>query len=240
MSATPEIAANRTQLAEFIREHGPHCLIIARHGETDWNARGRLQGQQDTALNDRGHSQVLEVAQLLRKVPLTQVHASTLLRCQQTAIPIAGTNIGQPDLLSSDLLKETSLGILEGEMKDHQSTAALTRHYQSFSNDEISYRIPGGETLHDVYSRVQNFFASHESLLHDQAIYMIIGHTNLNKMLLKHLLGLSFEDGFRIEQEHQRIYLYFNGSKELWSCWREGDSGSLTQGYVTTTDNSYA
>ena len=119
MSATPEIAANRTQLAEFIREHGPHCLIIARHGETDWNARGRLQGQQDIPLNSRGHNQVLEVAQLLRKVPLTQVHASTLLRCQQTAIPIAGTNIGQPDLLSSDLLKETSLGILEGEMKDH-------------------------------------------------------------------------------------------------------------------------
>lgn len=240
MSAAPGIAANQTQLAAFIRERGPHCLIIARHGETEWNARGRLQGQQDVPLNDRGHSQVLEVARFLRKVPLTRVHASTLLRCQQTAIPIAEANDAQPDLVSSDLLKETSLGILEGEMKDHQSTDALTRHYQSFSKDEIRYRIPGGENLHDVYTRVQRFFTSHESLLHDQAIYMIIGHRNLNKMILKHLLGLSFKDGFRIEQEHQRIYLYFNGSKELWSCWREGDSGSLTQGYVTTTNNSYA
>ena len=240
MSATPGIAANETQLAEFIRERGPHCLIVARHGETEWNARGQLQGQQDIPLNSRGHSQVLEVARFLRKVPLTRVHASTLLRCQQTAMPIAGANVAQPDLVSSDLLKEVALGILEGEMKDQQSTDELTRHYQSFSKDEISYRIPGGENLHDVYARVQRFFTNYEALLQDQAIYLIIGHRNLNKMILKHLLGLSFEEGFRIEQEHQRIYLYFNGSKELWSCWREGDSGSLTQGYASTMNNSYA
>ena len=35
-------------------------------------------------------------------------------------------------------------------------------------------------------------------------------------MILDHLLGLSFEEGFRVEQEHQRLYLYFDASKELW------------------------
>ncbi len=43
MSATPRGMTDETALAEFIRDRGPQCLIIARHGETAWNAEGRLQ-----------------------------------------------------------------------------------------------------------------------------------------------------------------------------------------------------
>ncbi len=57
-----------------------------------------------------------------------------------------------------------------------------------------------------------------------------MGHRNVNKMILKSLLGLSFEEGFRVEQEHQRLYLYFDASKELWSCWVEGTAAHLTRG----------
>ena len=59
-------------------------------------------------------------------------------------------------------------------------------------------------------------------------------------MILEHLLGLSFEEGFRVEQEHQRLYLYFASPAELWSCWVEPESASLTPGYATTMDDSYA
>jgi hypothetical protein len=59
-------------------------------------------------------------------------------------------------------------------------------------------------------------------------------------MILKRLLGLSFEDGYRVEHQHQRLYLYFAASKELWSCWVEGTAARLTRGYATTMDNSYA
>jgi broad specificity phosphatase PhoE len=240
MTTTSRIVVNKTELAEFIRDQGPNCLIVARHGETEWNAKGKLQGQLDIPLNSRGHRQAMEVARLLRNVPLSQAHVSTLQRCLHTARPIAETNIAQPDLFSSDLLRETALGVLEGEMKDNQSTDELTRHYENFSRDEISYRIPDGETLHDVHERIKRFFMKQEALLQDRGIYLIMGHRNLNKMILKYLLGLSFEKGFRIEQEHQRIYLYFNGSKELWSGWMEGTSCILTQGFATTMDSSYA
>ncbi len=49
-------------------------------------------------------------------------------------------------------------------------------------------------------------------------------------MILKRLLGLSFEDGYRVEHQHQRLYLYFAASKELWSCWVEGTAARLTRG----------
>ena len=207
MNATSQNQSDETDLAEFIRDRAPHCLIVARHGETEWNAERRLQGQQDIPLNSRGRSQAVATGRFLRNVSLTQVHSSTLQRCQQTARPIAEANIGRPNVVSSDLLKETSLGVLEGELKGQQSTAELTRHYQDFSRDEIHYRVPDGENLHDVAARVQRFFVDQGGLLKGPGIHLIVGHRNVNKMILKHLLGLSFEEGYQVEQEHERLYL---------------------------------
>ncbi len=240
MSTTSRNVPDGKHLAEFIRDRGPACLIVARHGETEWNAERRLQGQQDIPLNSRGCSQTLDVARFLWSVPLIQIHTSSLQRCQETAHSIVEANFGHLNVLSSDLLKETALGVLEGELKDQQSTAELTRHYLEFCKDEIHYRVPNGENLHDVAARVQRFFVHRSQLLEGEGIHLIVGHRNLNKMILKQLLGLSFEDGFRVEQEHQRLYLYFDASKELWSCWVEGTTARLTRGYATTMDNSYA
>ena len=231
---------DQKDLAELIRDRGPRCLIVARHGETEWNAERRLQGQQDIPLNSQGRRQALAAARFLRNVSLTQVHSSTLQRCQQTARPIAEVNIGRPNVVSSDLLKETALGVLEGEFTGRQSTAELTRHYRDFSRDEILYRVPNGENLHDVSARVQSFFADQCQLLNGRGIHLIVGHRNTNKMILKFLLGLSFEEGFRVEHEHQRLYFYFSASKELWSCRVEGTSLRFKQGYATTISNSYA
>jgi probable phosphoglycerate mutase len=231
---------DETGLAEFIRDRGPHCLIISRHGETDWNVESRLQGQMDIPLNSRGCSQARTTARFLKSVPLNQVHCSTLGRCQETARPIADDNIGQPSVIPSDSLKETALGVLEGELKDQQSTAELRRHYRVFCKDEILYRVPNGENLHDVAARVQHFFIDQSQLLTGQDVYLIVGHRNVNKIIVKHVLGLSFEQGFRVEQEHQRLYLYFAASNELWSCWVDGTTACLTQGYANTVDNGYA
>ncbi len=240
MSSTPQEITSEIALANFIRERGPHCLIVARHGETDWNAEGRLQGQQDIPLNSRGRSQTATTARFLSRVPLTQVHSSTLRRCQETARLIADANIIRPNVVSTDFLKETALGVLEGELMDGQSTAELARHYRDFSRDEINYRVPNGENLHDVAARVQRFFDDQDDLLKRPTVHLIVGHRNVNKMILKHLLGLSFDEGFRVEHEHQRLYLYFGVSKELWSYWVEGTAARLTRGYATTMGSSYA
>lgn len=239
-SEIPLSMTSDTNVAKFIRDRGSHCLIVARHGETEWNAEARLQGQQDTSLNRRGENQALAVARFLGNVPLVQIHSSTLGRARKTADAIAEINIGRPNVVDNDLLKETALGVLEGELIGRQSTAELTRHYQNFSRDEIHYRVPGGENLHDVYARVQRFFADQCQLLEGQGIHLIMGHRNVNKMIIKSLLGLSFEEGFSVEHEHQRLYFYFIAPKELWSCCVGGPSLRFTQGYATTSGSSYA
>lgn len=230
-----------TDLTRFLRDRGSHCLIIARHGETEWNAEGRLQGRHDTSLNARGRDQAFGAGRFLQNVLIDEIHSSTLVRCRKTSITIAEVNIGLPQVVYSEFLEETALGVLEGELKDRQSSIELTEHYRNFSRDEIRYRIPGGENLHDVFARVERFFGDERLLLRTEGIHLIVGHRNVNKMIIKFLLGLTFEEGFQVEHEHERLYFYFGGEKELWSCPVGDACACFTQGYATVDGGgSYA
>jgi glucosyl-3-phosphoglycerate phosphatase len=64
-------------------------LIVWRHGNTDWNANERVQGQTDTPLNDRGRQQAAQAAQLLLTLRPDAIVASDLLRASDTAGALA-------------------------------------------------------------------------------------------------------------------------------------------------------
>jgi broad specificity phosphatase PhoE len=87
-------------------------LLLVRHGETDWNAEGRLQGQTDTPLNDFGRTQARALAEELVEEGLDAVYASDLARARETA-EIIGGRIGLPVVLRTDL-REKDWGTWEG------------------------------------------------------------------------------------------------------------------------------
>jgi len=49
----------------------------------------------------------------------------------------------------------------------------------------------------------------------------MVGHRNVNKMILKHLLELSFNEVFWVDQEHRLLYFYVSSTQEPWSFWAE-------------------
>ena len=67
----------------------PRRLYLARHGETEWNAIGRLQGHTDVPLNDRGRAQARDLAGAVRKLGIKTIIASDLARARDTAAIIA-------------------------------------------------------------------------------------------------------------------------------------------------------
>ncbi len=73
----------------FLRERRQACLLLARHGETDWNALGLIQGQQDRPLSLEGFRQRKNLFFRLRDVPLARIYTSALLRTIQTALPLS-------------------------------------------------------------------------------------------------------------------------------------------------------
>jgi broad specificity phosphatase PhoE len=87
-------------------------LLLVRHGETDWNADGRLQGQTDRPLNDFGRRQAERLAEELADEELEAIYASDLARARETA-EIVGLRLDLPVALDADL-REKDWGTWEG------------------------------------------------------------------------------------------------------------------------------
>jgi broad specificity phosphatase PhoE len=87
-------------------------LLLVRHGETDWNADGRLQGQTDRPLSDYGREQARQLAEELDDEGLEAIYSSDLSRARETA-EIVGERLGLPVVLDPDL-REKDWGNWEG------------------------------------------------------------------------------------------------------------------------------
>jgi len=87
-------------------------LLLVRHGETDWNADGRLQGQTDRPLSDFGRRQARQLADELAGEELEAIYASDLSRARETA-EIIGDRLGLATVLDPDL-REKDWGTWEG------------------------------------------------------------------------------------------------------------------------------
>lgn len=202
-------------LQEFLSALQENCLLLARHGETDWNSMNVIQGQQDRPLNLTGYKQRRNLFFLLHSVPIARIYTSALQRSIQTAAPISEEKNVPLEIMPD--LNEAKLGVLEGENKANFSDEFSEKVYQSFLKDEINTKVPGGgENLRMVDMRVsalvEKFLDSIESSGHT----LIAGHRNVNKMIVKNLLGLSIEEGYRVEHEQQCLYIYAPKRKEIF------------------------
>jgi 2,3-bisphosphoglycerate-dependent phosphoglycerate mutase len=99
-------------------------LLLVRHGETDWNAEGRLQGHTDRPLNDYGRRQARELAERLAgEERVDAVYTSDLGRARETA-EIVGARLGLPVGIDPDL-REKDWGTWEGLTGDERVLVEL-------------------------------------------------------------------------------------------------------------------
>ncbi len=91
-------------------------ILLARHGETEWNREGRIQGHLDPPLNDRGREQARELAARLEREGIDTLYASDLRRALETA-EIVSTALGMP-LRIEERLKEIDVGSWQGLTRD--------------------------------------------------------------------------------------------------------------------------
>ncbi|GAA4172927.1 histidine phosphatase family protein [Gryllotalpicola koreensis] len=88
-------------------------ISLVRHGQTDWNRDGLLQGRTDVPLNDTGREQARETGRALRTRRFDGIYASPLSRAFETAAIIAG-ELGMPEPVAVPGLEERSYGRAEG------------------------------------------------------------------------------------------------------------------------------
>jgi alpha-ribazole phosphatase len=125
-------------------------LLLARHGETAWNAARRYQGQMDVPLNEAGRSQADALANRLSGEGIGAIYASDLQRAWETAAAIAAFH--DVPVQADPRLREIAFGDWEGltsEQIRERDPASLTTWY----DDPLHASPPGGETLNQAARR---------------------------------------------------------------------------------------
>ena len=131
-------------------------ILVTRHGQTDWNVLGKIQGQTDIELNEIGKKQAEEAKELIKKEEIDLIIVSPLKRAKQTAEIInQDCNVL---ILEDDRLMERNFGNCEGLTK---SEIRELKEVDSAINDMWNYNkninFNHMETMHDFWKSISFF-----------------------------------------------------------------------------------
>jgi probable phosphoglycerate mutase len=145
-------------------------FYFMRHGETDWNAEGRLQGQRDTPLNAVGCGQATACGEILRSLlardggdPQSFDYvASTLVRARKTMELVrAEVGLDAVGYRTDARLAELAFGSWEGlTFAEIKQNPAHMQELATREHDRWGFRTPGGESYADLLVRVAEWHAT--------------------------------------------------------------------------------
>ena len=164
-------------------------VILARHGETPWNAEGRYQGQRDIPLSPVGIAQAQALGERLAGVHIDRAVASPLARAQLTAVLALGERASM--LVLDEGLREIGHGDWEGLLASEigEKDPSRLKAWRE-SPETVMMPGPGGESLRTVGDRVWPAFErACEGLAADETV-LIVAHDAVNRLLLCKVLGL--------------------------------------------------
>ncbi len=184
-------------------------LFIARHGETEYNRKGLMQGRGiDAPLNKTGIKQAEALAGYLNQYQVDLLATSTLIRAMQTA-EIYKKNTNVRFLKNSDL-DEMNFGDFEGV--DYNSvTNELGGIVKEWQKGEVFLKIPGGESPGEVFERADAAVQEYMRSMQKGTLVLVV-HGRLIRILLSEWLGYGLKNMEQIEHANGAVnQLVFNG-----------------------------
>jgi probable phosphoglycerate mutase len=166
-------------------------VLLARHGETPWNAEGRYQGQEDIALSAIGEAQARALGGRLRELDIARAVASPLSRARRTAEFALGDRADR--LTIDDGLMEIGHGEWEGLLASeiHQRDPERLRAWRE-TPDAVQMPGKGGESLQQVFDRAWPALVRAGEGLDAGDTLLVVAHDAVNRVILCHLLGIPF------------------------------------------------
>lgn len=125
-------------------------LVLVRHGETAWNAEGRVQGQTDVPLSEVGRAQAEALVPVLAAEPFGAIYSSDLLRVRETAQPVARV-LGLEVLLETGL-RERHYGMFE-TLTYVECRERFPAEFERFREKELEFDFATGESLRAFHAR---------------------------------------------------------------------------------------
>ncbi|WP_375201231.1 histidine phosphatase family protein [Hyphococcus sp.] len=176
-------------------------VYFIRHGQTEWNAERRMQGQWESDLTELGRAQAKQTAAAVAALGVEAIYASPLRRASESAQALCKTS-GLPATYD-DRLKEWSAGDWSGCLY----ADIVTRwpdEWAAWRKDMWGYRPPNAENFADLKERGAAFL---EDLSKTQADRIaIVSHGFITRAMIAHLLDLSPDDALHLETPNDAFF----------------------------------
>ena len=145
-------------------------ICIIRHGETDWNKEGKLQGREDIPLNEEGINQMKKNIEYLKKNKWDKIITSPLLRARQSAEIIA-KSIGITEIIEDKNLIERDYGEASGMTVEERKKAFPDGKYK------------GMEVLEELQQRIVNSIIKYKEMYYGKNMIIISHGAAINSLL---------------------------------------------------------
>ncbi len=153
-------------------------IYFTRHGQTEWNVAGKLQGWQNSKLTNKGIESAKRLSQRLKDVDFDLIYSSSQARAVETAELIRGDK--DTDIITLEDLREIGFGSWEG-MKIDDIKDRYSEQYDTYLNRPHLYKPTEGETLEDIYNRLES--ALEAILSNDVENILLVSHGVTLKVL---------------------------------------------------------
>ena len=139
-------------------------LLLTRHGQTDWNVAGKIQGVTDTELNETGMKQAEETREKLLNQKIDVIISSPLKRAKKTA-EIIGRDRNIP-ILIDERIKERCFGKFEG-------MTAKQFNFEEIWNYKLNKQYEDAESVGELFERIQRFLQKIQEEYKDKTVLLV-------------------------------------------------------------------
>ena len=162
-------------------------IVLWRHGQTEWNLEGRLQGQTDVPLDEIGREQAQTAARLLAALEPSLVISSDLDRAAETARALA--RLVKLEVELDEGLRETYVGTWQG-LTDEEIKAKFPDEYAAWRKDHYHQRRGGGEVEAEVADRAVAAIERALERVPDRGTLVVVTHGGTARVSIARLLNL--------------------------------------------------
>ncbi len=194
-------------------------FYIIRHGETEWNRQGILQGQLNSPLSELGLNQAKALAEFFKYHDWDRIVCSDLGRALQTAEIIKGSS--NKEHITDQRLRERNLGVAQG-LTTEDFSKKYPEEFDKFKQGNPDFCIKGGESIRERFARCIKCIEEYGEKYFGQKI-IVLTHGGILDSVFRHITKMSLSQ--------QRAFSLFNASVNTIEV--KGDSWSIvTWGYI--------
>ena len=177
-------------------------LIFIRHGQTDWNVQGKIQGSYDSELNDTGIKQAMNLSEKLLNLnyKFSKIYSSPQKRALKTAeILSKSSNV---DYISVKDLQEMNMGKWEG-LSWKEVEENYPNEYKEWYLNRRYTKTPDGESYQDMLERVLK--AIHKIINENNEDVVIVSHSAVIMCLQCYVTNTPFNDMLKFKTKNANI-----------------------------------